>query len=84
MARSKQATPIQREPSSEYFSKSDRSPRSKPVTPSEANGKANGKAGIGAAAIAPSKQDAGIVTLVVDVAGIYASLYVPTAPRCSP
>jgi len=73
MARTKQATPIRREPSSEYFSKSDRSPKRMVATPTEASPKANG----GAVAPAPSTQDAGVVTLIIDVAGIYASLYVP-------
>lgn len=69
MARSKQATPVRREPSSEYVSKYDRSP---------SNGKPNGKpdaSQLAAAPATPAKKDAGVVTLIIDVAGIYASLY---------
>lgn len=68
MARSKQATPVRREPSSEYVSKYYRSP---------SNGKANDEADISqrtATPAIPAKKDAGIVTLIIDVAGIYASL----------
>jgi hypothetical protein len=77
MARTKQATPIRREPSSEYISKSDRSPKRMVATPTEVSPKANGKAAGGAVAPAPSTKEAGVVTLIIDVAGIYASLYVP-------
>ncbi|KAK0753383.1 UAA transporter family-domain-containing protein [Schizothecium vesticola] len=73
MARTKQATPIRREPSSEYISKSDRSPKRMVATPAEASPKANGEAGGGAVAPALSTKEAGVVTLIVDVAGIYAS-----------
>jgi solute carrier family 35 (UDP-galactose transporter), member B1 len=70
MARAKQATPIRREPSSEYVSKHDRTLQS--------NGKANGNANANAigtqTAKLPARKDAGIATLVIDVAGIYASL----------
>ncbi|KAK5664029.1 hypothetical protein OQA88_243 [Cercophora sp. LCS_1] len=64
MARSKQATPVRREPSSEYVSKYDRSP---------SNSKPNGKAEVSRPVAAPAKKEAGIVTLIIDVAGIYAS-----------
>jgi UDP-galactose transporter B1 len=84
MARTKQATPLRREPSSEYASKLDRAPRSREASAThemaekpdgEANGHANGHAPSPAADTAPvAKKDAGIVTLVIDVAGIYASL----------
>lgn len=72
MARSKQATPIRREPSSEYVSKQDRTTPSKisaAVNKATSNGSAHG-ANVGQAA----KREAGLVTLVIDVAGIYASL----------
>jgi hypothetical protein len=78
MARTKQATPLRREPSSEYASKLDRTPRSREVsatheTAEKPNGKANGMVSPGG--IAPvAKKDPGIVTLIIDVAGIYASL----------
>ncbi|KAK4123690.1 UAA transporter [Parathielavia appendiculata] len=84
MARTKQATPLWREPSSEYISKADRTPRSRKVSAThgmadELNGKANGE--VLASTSVPStetktpvtKKDAGIVTLIVDIAGIYAS-----------
>ncbi|KAK0623523.1 UAA transporter [Immersiella caudata] len=64
MARAKQATPIRREPSSEYVSKQDRA-----VSKSYSNGNANG-APVGKPT---AKSEAGVVTLVIDVAGIYAS-----------
>lgn len=81
MARTKQATPIRREPSSEYISKSDRSPKRMVATPAEASPKANGNArAVAVAPASPSTKDAGVVTLIIDVAGIYASLYVPAPP----
>lgn len=80
MARTKQATPIRREPSSEYISKSDRSPKRMVATPADASPTANGNANSAAVAPAPpSTKDAGVVTLIIDVAGIYASLFVPAA-----
>ncbi|KAL2022308.1 hypothetical protein VTK56DRAFT_5706 [Thermocarpiscus australiensis] len=82
MARKKQATPIQRTPSSEYASKHDRRRHGRELE--DANGmmeKANGHAdrpvsrgGSGGSAKAPvARKEAGILTLVIDVAGIYAS-----------
>ena len=84
MARTKQATPLRREPSSEYSSKLDRAPRSREPSEShevaahEPNGKANGLAAVESKsqseAAAVAKKDPGVVTLIIDVAGIYASL----------
>ncbi|KAK4106638.1 UAA-domain-containing protein [Parathielavia hyrcaniae] len=84
MARTKQPTPLRREPSSEYTSKVDRTTRSREVsatheTPDELNGKANGE--VMASSDVPNtdmkaavaRKDAGVVTLIIDVAGIYAS-----------
>ncbi|KAK4244392.1 UAA transporter family-domain-containing protein [Corynascus novoguineensis] len=81
MARTKQATPLRREPSSEYSGKHDRTPRVKqvgaaPAVTEMANGKANGHASLREAEAPVSvatKKEAGIVTLIIDVAGIYAS-----------
>ncbi|KAK3296042.1 UAA transporter family-domain-containing protein [Chaetomium fimeti] len=85
MARTKQATPLRREPSSEYSGKHDRLPRSREVSAThemeeKSNGVANGQVSVGdtaprdeAAAPVVAKKDAGIVTLIIDVAGIYAS-----------
>lgn len=76
MARSKQATPIRRETSSEYFSKED---RAKPAVPTWATSE---KATNGVA-VAPTKKeeeagskvvDGVVIKLVVAVAGIYGSL----------
>lgn len=73
MARTKQATPIRRELSSEYASKHDRIPKE---SPSVSNGKANGHVAARADTPKPTttKKEAGLVTLIIDVAGIYASL----------
>ncbi|KAL2128728.1 hypothetical protein VTI74DRAFT_8718 [Chaetomium olivicolor] len=82
MARTKQATPLRREPSSEYASKHDRTPRSREVSAThETAKKPNGKVNAHLSAANPtapkapitSKKDAGIITLVIDVAGIYVS-----------
>ncbi|OBT49571.1 hypothetical protein VE04_09884 [Pseudogymnoascus sp. 24MN13] len=89
MARHKQATPLRREVSSEYTSSADRvgtptkisrtfdSPAAA-AAPMKVNGRVNG------AVVAPTvavkvekKKQAGLVELVIGVAGIYASLYVP-------
>jgi UDP-galactose transporter B1 len=71
MARSKQVTPIRREPSSEYFSKQDRPVKDlRACSADVANGKAEGIVSVAPA----TKREAGFVTLVMDVAGIYASL----------
>lgn len=71
MARSKQATPVRRQTSSEYFSKADLA-----RTPS--NGEAtqpNGKA-IAVAAAPVEAKEAGALQILIAVGGIYASLYV--------
>ncbi|KAL2166716.1 hypothetical protein VTG60DRAFT_2279 [Thermothelomyces hinnuleus] len=87
MARTKQATPLRREPSSEYSGKHDRTPRIREASATQtmaemANGKVNGQAPLKdpaprAEAKTPAatgaKKEAGIVTLIIDVAGIYAS-----------
>ncbi|KAH8879420.1 UAA transporter [Thozetella sp. PMI_491] len=71
MARTKR-TPVQREPSSEYTSKLDRTPNGHEAVQHPAQ--TNGKVDAPPAKSAPSlKTEAGIVTLVIDVAGIYAS-----------
>jgi UDP-galactose transporter B1 len=85
MARTKQATPLRREPFSEYTDKFDRTPRSREASAThemadKLSGKANGQASDGTSTPsietkAPAtKKDAGITTLIIDVAGIYASL----------
>lgn len=77
MARSKQATPIRRETSSEYISKGSWEPLNGDVAVREANGTTNGKAPESQPEL--EKKDAGLPQLVVAVAGIYASLYATTA-----
>ena len=79
MARTKQATPLRREPSSEYASKLDRTPLSREASAThETADKSNGHAsppGDKSEPTAPvAKKDPGVVTLVTCVAGIYASL----------
>lgn len=66
MARIKQARPIQREPSSEFISKHDR-----PPPPGAENGKA--KAESRAVAATEMHAEAGLMQLVIAVAGIYGS-----------
>ncbi|KAL2157950.1 hypothetical protein VTH06DRAFT_5005 [Thermothelomyces fergusii] len=77
MARTKQATPLRREPSSEYSSKSDRAPRIREANAAQTTAElANGKAPPLEGPSAPragAKKEAGVVTLIIDVAGIYAS-----------
>lgn len=73
MARSKQATPVRREISSEYFGRHS-SPQSGKTSPG-ANALSNGAATPGiAAGLEVDKKDAGIVQLMIAVGGIYASL----------
>jgi UDP-galactose transporter B1 len=72
MARTKQATPVRREPSSEYTGSHDRVLKSRADLVNGDHGKTNGQPEAGKAA--PSKKEAGLTTLVMDVAGIYASL----------
>ena len=82
MARTKQATPLRREPSSEYSGKHDRLPRSREVSAThemeeKLSEVANGRDTAPRAEIKTplvAKKEAGIVTLIIDVAGIYASL----------
>jgi solute carrier family 35 (UDP-galactose transporter), member B1 len=69
MARSKQATPVRREVSSEYISKQTIAQAKR-----EASELANGRAK--AEMMPVDKKDAGVTQLVIAVAGIYASLYV--------
>ncbi|KAI1646153.1 UAA transporter [Daldinia loculata] len=70
MARVKQAKPAERQPSSEYISHQN-------STPKKDNGdvavRSNGNASKAAPALASSKKDAGVAQLVVAVAGIYGS-----------
>ncbi|KAK0646575.1 UAA transporter [Cercophora newfieldiana] len=69
MARSKQATPVRREPSSEYVSKQDcTTPSKEPAALGKAT--SNGSAH-GVHVKQSAKREAGVVTLVFDVAGIY-------------
>lgn len=72
MARSKQALPVKRAPSSEYISKQDRFPKSATDVAVSANGN-----GIGNAQVAARPREdavAGVFQLLVCVGGIYASL----------
>ncbi|KXX76465.1 UDP-galactose transporter 1 [Madurella mycetomatis] len=78
MARTKQATPIRREPSSEYASKHDRTMQRRELDASNGTAekdiaKANGQALSGSSKVSGAKKEAGITTLIIDVAGIYAS-----------
>ncbi len=76
MARTKR-TPVQREPSSEYTSKLDRTPsrQDMPDDAQRASPKVNGQTVASRDKSAPiGKKEASMVTLVIDVAGIYASL----------
>jgi UDP-galactose transporter B1 len=71
MARSKQATPVRREESSEFISKKDRVLQRSASDTKEANGKAKGHH------VAPKtseKAEGGVLQLVIAVAGIYGSL----------
>jgi hypothetical protein len=76
MARTKQATPLRREPSSEFFSKNEgngtptRSPRNLDKEKGSSNGHANGSL----AEKAPEAKEAGALQLVFAVGGIYGSL----------
>lgn len=73
MARQKQATPLRREPSSEYSSKilTEKDALSNDL---RANSEPNGKAVTGADASIASTKQAGLPELVICVAGIYGSL----------
>lgn len=82
MARTKQVKPVERTPSSEFVSKQNGTPvkrTSSYVIPKEAS--SNGATLAGKSAVMlpePEKKEAGIVQLVIAVAGIYGSLYVMT------
>lgn len=68
MARTKQPAPIRREVSSEYTGKHDRTtPNGKEVTGKGANG-------VASSMDAPSGSSAGVLQLLICVAGIYGSL----------
>jgi solute carrier family 35 (UDP-galactose transporter), member B1 len=83
MARTKQANPVQRTPSSEYVTRQNGAAANSvnfhsTVEPAPSNGAALA----GKTAIAPreiEKKEAGILQLVIAVAGIYGSLYVPSS-----
>ena len=68
MARTKQATPLRRETSSEYFSINDRTPKKEAQL---SNGDALRQV---AQAATPQKGDNTIIQLVIAVSGIYGSL----------
>jgi UDP-galactose transporter B1 len=81
MARTKQATPLRREPSSEYTSKADgygTPSRSARNLDRDTNGTSNGSEILGSDTVRPiipeTKKDAGIVQLLFAVGGIYGSL----------
>lgn len=71
MARVKQATPLRRDPSSEYISKEDRTPRSLEKS-NGTNGHANGS--VLKAVEAKKPKEAGALQLLFAVGGIYGSL----------
>lgn len=74
MARSKQAMPVRRAPSSEYISKQDRFPKNATDVAVSANGNGNSN-GSAQVAVKPRKDPvAGVFQLLVCVGGIYASL----------
>jgi solute carrier family 35 (UDP-galactose transporter), member B1 len=85
MARTKQATPLRRDPSSEYFSRDvTGTPSRSPGTweKEKLNGEINGHVN-GSAAEAPTlttRKEAGALQFLVAVTGIYGSLYAP--PPC--
>jgi UDP-galactose transporter B1 len=71
MARVKQATPLRRDPSSEFISREDRSPRN--TKSNEINGVSHGSV---AEALAPKQpNEAGFVQLLFAAGGIYGSLF---------
>lgn len=78
MARSKQAVPVRREPSSEYISKQDRFSKNAADVAGSTNGYGNGNGnGNGNAMVAARPREdavAGVFQLLVCVGGIYASL----------
>lgn len=84
MARTKQANPIQRTTSSEYVTRQNGTPKrtaSFTVVDEAGSTKTNGIAQVAESIAAPSameQKEAGIVQLVIAVAGIYGSLYAHT------
>jgi UDP-galactose transporter B1 len=71
MARVKQATPLRRDPSSEFISREDRNPRSL----EKSNGANKDTNGSVLNALAPKQpKEAGVVQLLLAVGGIYGSL----------
>jgi solute carrier family 35 (UDP-galactose transporter), member B1 len=82
MARTKQATPLRRDPSSEYFSRDvTGTPSRSPGTweKEKSNGEINGHVN-GSAAKTPTpttRKEAGALQFLVAVTGIYGSLYAP-------
>ncbi len=79
MARSKQATPIRREASTEYFSKRDVPKRtaSSEMTASQSNGEAKPAVAVSLpskAPVVPNVSEAGALQILIAVGGIYASL----------
>lgn len=80
MARTKQATPLRREPSSEYFSKNEgggtpsRSPRNLDKEKERSNGHAILNGDLVKPVPLPEVKEAGALQLVFAVGGIYGSL----------
>jgi hypothetical protein len=74
MARSKQAMPVKRAPSSEYISKQDRFTKSETDMAVGAHGNSNGNANAQVAAKPREDAVAGVFQLLICVGGIYASL----------
>lgn len=77
MARTKQAKPVERQPSSEYVTRQTSTPSKMrdEMTP-QPNGVDSKIATVPVPAPAMAKKDAGVAQLVIAVAGIYGSLYV--------
>lgn len=75
MARAKQPTPVRRELSSEYISKADRKSPSEKEEAAAVSGAGGSVEPPSSSSLAvPMKKEAGVVTLLIDVAGIYISL----------
>ncbi|EDO65118.1 UAA transporter [Neurospora crassa] len=74
MARAKQPTPVRRELSSEYISKADRkSPTEKEEAAAVSGASGSVKPSSSSSLAVPMKKEAGVATLLIDVAGIYIS-----------
>jgi solute carrier family 35 (UDP-galactose transporter), member B1 len=83
MARTKQATPVRRNPSSEYISKEDRTPirNLERALNGATNGHVNGSV-LGSLVPKAQQKEAGALQFLVAVGGIYGSLYGPqTSPE---